>query len=59
MCSCRHIHFVGGDTPFRKAVYHGHTECARMLIDSGAEFNFGGEKNISPLHLGVFKGTNN
>jgi hypothetical protein len=27
-----------------------------MLIDSGAEFNFGGEKNISPLHLGVFKG---
>lgn len=45
-----------GDTPFRKAVYHGHTECARMLVEKGAEYNLASEKNISPLHLAVFKG---
>ncbi len=47
---------MGGDTPFRKAIYHGHTECARLLIAKGAECNSASEKHISPLHLGVFKG---
>ena len=46
----------GGDTPLRKAIYHGHTDCARILIEGGAQFNFATEKNISALHLGVFKG---
>ena len=47
---------MGNDTPFRKAVYHGHTLCAKMLIENGAEFNSKSDKNISPLHLAVFKG---
>lgn len=47
---------LGGDTPFRKAVYHGYTACARMLIEKGAEFDTVSERNISPLHLAVFKG---
>jgi ankyrin repeat protein len=27
-----------------------------MLIENGAEFNSKSDKNISPLHLAVFKG---
>jgi ankyrin repeat protein len=35
---------------------HGFTECAQMLMEEGADISYSSEKNISSLHLAVFKG---
>lgn len=45
-----------GDSLFRKAVYHGFVLMSKLLVKFGAEINFRTPKNISPLHLAVFKG---
>lgn len=45
----------GSDTPLRKAIYHGHVVCVRLLLERGASLT-ASESTISPLHLGAFKG---
>jgi ankyrin repeat protein len=47
---------AGGLTPLLYAAREGCAECARLLVDAGADINLGDPENISPLLMAVMNG---
>jgi len=47
---------AGGLTPLLYAAREGCAECARLLVDAGADINVGDPENISPLLMAVMNG---
>jgi uncharacterized protein len=47
---------AGGLTPLLYAAREGCVECARLLVDGGAEINLADPENISPLLMAVING---
>ena len=47
---------AGGLTPLLYAAREGCAECARLLVEAGAEINLGDPENISPLLMAVMNG---
>jgi len=47
---------AGGLTPLLYAAREGCAECARMLVDAGADLNLADPENISPLLMAVING---
>jgi uncharacterized protein len=47
---------AGGLTPLLYAAREGCVECARMLVDAGADLNLADPENISPLLMAVING---
>ncbi|HEY7187941.1 MAG TPA: ankyrin repeat domain-containing protein [Vicinamibacterales bacterium] len=47
---------AGGLTPLLYAAREGCAECARLLVDAGADINLGDPENISPLLMAIMNG---
>ena len=47
---------AGGLTPLLYAAREGCAECARLLVDAGADLNLGDPENISPLLMAIMNG---
>lgn len=45
-----------GSTPLNTAVFVGHSEIVRLLIEAGADVNLRNRDNATPLHIAVFMG---
>jgi len=44
---------INGYTPIHDALWHGYTECAQMLIDSGARLDLKGHDGKTPLQVAI------
>lgn len=44
---------INGYTPLHDAIWHGYTECARMLIEAGARLDLQGHDGKTPLDIAV------
>jgi uncharacterized protein len=47
---------AGGLTPLLYAAREGCAECARLLVEAGADINLGDPENISPLLMAIMNG---